>query len=999
MYRIFLNLYKFFKKHQILGFSILLLIIALTGFSASQIKLEEDITKLIPSGERQNVMKRILEETDFSDKIIVSISSKSDDVHPERLSSYARKFLDSVEQQLPDYVQEVEGRVGDESIMEVYNFVYDNLPLFLNNEDYEEISRRIQDEEIEKRLKDDYKSLISLQGMLTKDFIYKDPLSINSLGLEKLQELQVGDNFELYDDFVMTKDRKHLLLFISPVYPASETDRNEDFVRSLKRIQEHLNESYKNVEGDFFGGVLYSLANANRIKDDIRVTIGIAVTILLLLLIFFYRKIYVPLILFIPSIIGGLTAVTVLYFLKDSISAISVGIGAVLLGISLDYALHILTHYRNNRNIEQLYKEVSLPVLMSSFTTATAFLCLLFVKSEALKDLGIFAAVSVVVASVFALVLIPLLYNVSEDKKLKPTFLDRFASIRFYKLRPLVVAVLALFIAGVFFFTRVEFNSDISQLNFEPSHLSKTEKKIKEITGNKGKAVYLVAYGNTIDAALQHNNYLYTRLRELKEADSINSFSSIGGVVLSTNTQNYKIEQWDDFWTSEKKEVLKQKLIEKSGDYGFRPESFNYFYRLLNKDFDNIFLEDYRNTTNLYLNDFISTSPDFATVTTTVNLPEESSGAFVEAFRERAGIVAIDRKQLNQSFLGNLKEDFNRLIGFSIIAVFLILLIFYRNIEISVLTLLPIGITWVIALGIMAIFNIQFNILNIIISTFIFGLGLDYSIFITNAALKKYETGRNVLPTYQTSILISVITTLLGIGALVFAKHPALRSVSVVSVIGVLSALLVAFVLQTRIFNFLFIKRAEQGHRPFNIKKPDTLLRKKTEPSGDRLYHKSIVLDNYRYKSVYEEVRKDFAGQKERFLKVSNFIDKNDKVLQTSAGYGLLPVYLSYKHPEVPITAFEANMEKLLIAKQCFRSRHQHLKFTDEFSLIPSDISVFIIPEVPGPEIEKSLKEIISKQAEKVIILNPDIPHRWLLDLNFEISYRQNRILVFTRMS
>ena len=103
----------------------------------------------------------------------------------------------------------------------------------------------------------------------------------------------------------------------------------------------------------------------------------------------------------------------------------------------------------------------------------------------------------------------------------------------------------------------------------------------------------------------------------------------------------------------------------------------------------------------------------------------------------------------------------------------------------------------------MAFFNIQFNVFNIIISTFIFGLGVDYSIFITNGLITNNKQEHAVLPTYKTSVILSVITTLLGVGILFLAKHPALQSLALVSVIGISTALLVSFTLQPLVYNVL----------------------------------------------------------------------------------------------------------------------------------------------------------------------------------------------------
>jgi hypothetical protein len=291
--------------------------------------------------------------------------------------------------------------------------------------------------------------------------------------------------------------------------------------------------------------------------------------------------------------------------------------------------------------------------------------------------------------------------------------------------------MILLFLGGLFFFTKVEFNNDLSAINYQPTEIKQVEENIENIAGRAAKSIYLVSYGNSTDQALGYNNSLYNELNDLRNKGEITNFSSIGGVVLSTSTQLGKMEQWESFWTREKRDQIQDNLIEESAEFGFKPESFDKFYQLLSKDFKPIDLEDYRTTTNLYLDDFISSGSNFSTVTTSVDIKEKDISAVLKKLQNDEHLVVVDRKQINQSFLGNLKNDFNKLIAYSIIAVFLVLLFSYRSLELTILTLFPILITWVIALGIMAVLNIEFNILNIIISTFIFGLGLDYSIFIT----------------------------------------------------------------------------------------------------------------------------------------------------------------------------------------------------------------------------------------------------------------------------
>src|SRR5690606_32041761 len=118
--------------------------------------------------------------------------------------------------------------------------------------------------------------------------------------------------------------------------------------------------------------------------------------------------------------------------------------------------------------------------IMSSTTTAVAFLCLLFVKSEALQDLGIFAASSVIISSIFSLLLIPHLYKPKTATEPRKNFLDKFASISFEKNKFLIIASFLVIIISFFTFDKVSFTSDISQLNYIPDDIRAAEKSLEE---------------------------------------------------------------------------------------------------------------------------------------------------------------------------------------------------------------------------------------------------------------------------------------------------------------------------------------------------------------------------------------------------------------------------------------------------------------------------------------------------------------------------------------
>src|SRR5690606_26398658 len=168
-------------------------------------------------------------------------------------------------------------------------------------------------------------------------------------------------------------------------------------------------------------------------------------------------------------------------------------------------------------------------------------------------------------------------------------------------------------------------------------------------------------------------------------------------------------------------------LIESGAEKGFKPTTFNQFYTFLDTDFQTLKPEDYQQIPSMLLEDYITTEADFTTITTLIKLNDENASEIKSVFKEIPNTIVIDRQEMNETFLGNLKNDFNSLIGYCLIAVIFILFLFFRSFTLTLVTAAPIFLTWFLTLGIMGLFHIEFNIFNIIISTFIFGLGIDYS--------------------------------------------------------------------------------------------------------------------------------------------------------------------------------------------------------------------------------------------------------------------------------
>lgn len=790
----------------------------LSLFFASKINFEEDINQIIPKNEKSDLTAKVLKQLNFSDKIIVIIEKKSIDDNFQ-LSETADSFLEKTKS-LEKYIGSIQGKVNDNEITETFDFVNQNLPLFLDENDYWEIERKLNKDSIAKQVENNYVSLVSPTSLVTKEFIKKDPLGITFLGIKKLNALNISKDFKLEDNYVVTKDGKNLLLFIEPKNKSNDTKNNETFVNQLNEIKDNLNKQFKGkTELSYFGSPVIAVANAQQIKKDIQNTVIISMTVLMILLIYYFRSFFTPIIIFLPTLFSVLLALLVLYFIKDKISAISLSVGAILIGITIDYALHILTHYKHNNDIEELYKEITQPIILSSATTAVSFLCLVFVRSEALKDLGLFASITVLFSSVLALIIVPQLYHPKEKtENLNINFIDRIGHYPYEKNKPLIIGCSLVIIACLFGFRHVGFNEDIGDLNYIPKELKISEAKLEKLSDITSKSIYTISYGNSEEEALARNSELSTFLEKEKKDGKILSYNSLGNVVLSKEDQQKKVVIWQNFWNENKKNSIISELVSNGNKFGFNSSAFDQFNKNLNRTYSTLSLKDYSTIKALQISEFLSQENGFYTVSNVVKVDEKKRDAFIKDIEKKHDAIAIDRQQMNENFLGLLKRDFNTLINYSLLAILLTIVVFFRNFELTLLTMFPIVLTGVVTAGILYFLGLELNIFSTVVCTLVFGVGDDFSIFLTKAMQKEHTTGKNELPTYRISIILAVFTTILSIGSLIFAKHPALHSLALVALIGMLSVIIITSTLYPFWFRFLIINRTKKGLSPITFR-------------------------------------------------------------------------------------------------------------------------------------------------------------------------------------
>ena len=394
---------------------LIIALLALSIFFSSRLVFEEDVSKLVPSDSRQEKLNSILKNSSYFDRLVVMVSFKDTarSADPDALIPFASKIVEELQSaDTAKLIKEITFAVDDKMIGNLLSEIYDNIPIFLDSADYRSIDSMLDKKSVSRNIERCYKLLISPAGILAGKTMMRDPLGITFLTLKKVQALRFSDSYILYNGYIFTQDKKNLLLFISPVNPSSETNKNTQLFSTIDKTIETVTRQYGNeLSAEYFGGLAVTIENASRVKQDIIITVLLAVILLVIFITYFVRIRWAAFLTFLPAIFGALISLAVIYLLRGRISSISLGIGSILLGIGVDYALYILSQLDEKLSLAKVIRKLWYPILICSLTTASVFFILLYVKTEALHDLGLFMAISIMAASLFAILIMPLLFR------------------------------------------------------------------------------------------------------------------------------------------------------------------------------------------------------------------------------------------------------------------------------------------------------------------------------------------------------------------------------------------------------------------------------------------------------------------------------------------------------------------------------------------------------------------------------------------------------------
>lgn len=975
MVELTVSIYRFFKSHKAVFWVILLATTVFFGFFASKIRFEEDISKLLPSAEKGGAEDLVFSNLKVKDKIFILFNPKSDDVVPEDLIEISDAFVENLleKDSALQAIDNVFYQLDDNIFTDAITYLYENAPMYLDSADYAELDKLLETNHIEAQMAENYATLRSPAGAVFKDMIVQDPIGLRNIFLSGLGDMAsgLGGNYALYDNHFFTPDTTVAIAFLSPNFKSFDSGKGTRLSEMIEEEIRVFQSEYPDVEILYHGAPVQSVYNSRRIKLDLVLTISISLALIVVILLVCFRNKSNILHLVVPVVYGVLFALAMVYFIKGSMSLMAMGIGAIVMGVAFSYCLHVITHFKYVNNAERVLKDETNPVLYGTITTIGAFMGLLLTKSELLRDFGMFASLGLIGTTAFSLIFLPQFLNPKNNRKSEKAFalLEKINSFPFEKQKWLIALIIVVSVVCFFVSDYVKFDSNLQNIGYNAPQIMKSKDLLASKTTGNQSTVYFSAVADNLDSALENGGKLTQKLDELVAKGEIESYSAPFKLFIPTEEQKRRIERWNAYWTDEKTADIERKVIEAGKEYKFSENTFKPFFNMLTENYEPASLYEAEIIPKGLLDNMIEYSGEQYMVFVPVQMNRAHlSEIGDEVVRENPDFLVIDPMYYTSDMVKVIHNDFSVTLAVSSIFVLIVLLLSYRSVIIALIAFLPMSLSWYIVTGCMAIFGIEFNLINIVISTFVFGIGVDYSIFITDGLLATYRTRKPLLLHHKTAIFLSAIILIIVVTSLLFAVHPAISSIGVSTLIGMGGTLLIAYTLLPFLFNIMITNRIAKGKDPislFNIfvpKKKQSLARK--------------IKNNYLYKgnSIELALRRELISTS-NYAMLSVLLNGRKSLLDYGCEYGFCCYWASLANTQMEIRGIDEKAYRITLADNCYQ-KTDLMRFTTNPADLNQQYDVIIINRDENLLEKETLKSLV--EHAKTILIRKDILEEYI---------------------
>lgn len=799
------RIYDFLEKHKWLLWSFLLITTGLGIWFASQCRLEEDIFKLLPQADSNEKSSVVFNHVKLKDKVMVQAVREEgvgrDSVDNETLAMAMDMFMqtaleaDSATNTLQDAFYEVDPMF----ILEAGTYLMEHGAAYIDFTE-EEMDELISEEHVSEQIGLYMQMLETEMGENLYDVMAYDPcgISMKNLNLDMLLSADPEESAFQHNHLFAGKGET-CIGFMTPTIGPNDSKTAIKMLHHFDAATDSVKAHYPGVEILYHGTVVMAGYNSLRIRKDIFTTVGVALAIIFLLFSILLKRPMYMMLMLLPIAYGAILSLTGIYLARGWMSLMALGLGVIVLGVALSYCLHVLIHYVYTGDVKKTVKEQSLPVFLGAITTIGAFAGLILTKSSLLQDFGAFALLAIVGTTFISLLAMPHFFpkkNTPNKKMFR--LLEKLNEKQIDKSLPLSLVIWIFVGVCICFSGKYEFDSNLRHINYvTPATQRSMDNWNKD--QNQGKTLqYFASMAETLEEALEQLPEIEQMEDSLYEAGVITKPLKMSTIMPPLSLQEARIERWQQYFTPAKQQEAWRNIQHACEAEGIDADMFEPFRMAMAAPAEPELVAETGLIPDEILGNFVEETSGTVLVYFSAKADEERMAEVKDALTKDDLSLVLDPYYYSTNLVELVRTDFNKIMLISSIFVLILLLITYRNVWLALIAFLPMSLSWYTVLGAMALFHQPFNLINIVVSSFIFGIGVDYSIFIMDGLLKGDDSKTMVY--HKTAITLSAFVLVLCMFSLLFAQHPALNSIAFASLVGMITTMMLSYSIQPRLY-------------------------------------------------------------------------------------------------------------------------------------------------------------------------------------------------------
>ena len=549
-------------------------------------------------------------------------------------------------------------------------------------------------------------------------------------------------------------------------------------------------------------------------RKDVNRAVVIATFGIALLLVFSFHRPLVGLLAFLPALAGTAVAFMLCALLFPTLSIMALGFGGAIISITVDHGIAYLLFLDQPWRVtgKEASEKLRSVGLLAALTTMGAFGLLCFSAFPVFRQLGLFTALGIGFSFVFVHTMFPRLFPIMPPAEPR--------SLPFRKIAPWLSSggkkgawfALALGIS-MLFFARPEFNVELSAMNTVSKETKAAETRVTQVWGDRVfKQVFLMTEGESPQKMRLLWDRLMKRLETDKKAGIIASAFVPSMIFPGDEVRKENYAAWRSFWKPERIRSFREALAVSAAGAGFKPDAFEPFFKMLAAGYADLenreMPEEFFELSSIRKKDDGTGWSQFSILGPG---PAYDPETFYETYRVFGPVFDAD---LFSKRLGRLLFDnFTTMLVVIGAGVALLLFVFFLDWKLTALALLPVLFAMSCALGSMKLIGHPLDIPGLMLSIVVFGMGIDYSLYIVRAFQRTEAADHPDTLLIETGVFMAAASTMIGFGVLVFSEHSLLKSAGLTSLLGIAFAFAGTFAILPPVLSAFYRRRKPSGEK------------------------------------------------------------------------------------------------------------------------------------------------------------------------------------------